>query len=80
LKELLGDIAIYNRGGPYKNTYELRPEYKSQTGKNSAMTMASMNPVFLSADNFQAEEERLLAETSSLPDEDMGDGEDFEEA
>lgn len=28
LKDLLGEIAIYNTRGPYKNLYELRPEYK----------------------------------------------------
>lgn len=28
LKEILGEIAIYNTRGPYKNLYELRPEYK----------------------------------------------------
>lgn len=28
LKEVLADIAIYNNRGPYKNLYELKPEYK----------------------------------------------------
>lgn len=27
LKELLGEIAVYNTRGPYKNLYELKPEY-----------------------------------------------------
>lgn len=27
LKEILREIAIYNKRGPYKNMYELRPEY-----------------------------------------------------
>lgn len=28
LKEILGEITIYNSRGPYKNLYELRPEYR----------------------------------------------------
>lgn len=28
LKDILGEIAIYNTRGPYKNLYELKPEYK----------------------------------------------------
>ena len=80
MKELLNDIATYNRKGNFKNTYELRAEYKSQSGKNSALTMASMNPDFYSSHNFQIEEDLLQAEIVSLPDEDLGDGEEFEEA
>ena len=80
MKELLNDIATYNRKGNFKNTYELRAEYKSQSGKNSALTMASMNPDFYSSRNFQVEEDLLQAEIVSLPDEDLGDGEEFEEA
>ena len=80
MKELLNDIALYNRKGNFKNTYELRPEYKSQSGKNTAMTMASMNPEFNSFQNFQVEEDLLQAEVVSLPDEELGDGEEFEEA
>lgn len=28
LKEILSEIAVYNQRGPYKNLYELKPEYK----------------------------------------------------
>ena len=28
LKEILAEIAVYNKRGPYKNLYELKPEYK----------------------------------------------------
>jgi transcription initiation factor TFIIF subunit beta len=28
LKEILSEVAIYNKRGPFKNLYELRPEYK----------------------------------------------------
>lgn len=30
LKEILGEIAVYNKRGPYKNLYELKPEYKTR--------------------------------------------------
>ncbi len=28
LKEILNEIAVYNKRGPFKNLYELKPEYK----------------------------------------------------
>ena len=28
LKEILDEICNYNTRGPYKNTYQLKPEYK----------------------------------------------------
>lgn len=75
MKELLNDIAVYNRKGTYKNTYELRPEYKSQSGRNTAMSNASMHPEYVST---QADEDLLREEM--LRDGDNFDHEEFEEA
>ena len=35
LKEVLGEIAIYNTRGPYKNLYELKSEYKGNNNGNN---------------------------------------------
>ncbi len=36
LKEVLNEICIYNKRGPNKSTYELKPEYK-KSGSSKAM-------------------------------------------
>ena len=37
LKDILGEICNFNTRGPYKNTYQLKPEYKI-TSKASTIT------------------------------------------
>ncbi|KAI9103282.1 transcription initiation factor IIF, beta subunit-domain-containing protein [Phlyctochytrium arcticum] len=45
LKEVLNDLAILHKRGPYVGTYELKPEFKGQGGSSSAMdTSAQSRP------------------------------------
>lgn len=34
LKELLNEISVYNKRGPFKNTFELKPEYQASAARS----------------------------------------------
>jgi len=48
LKSILDEICIYNKRGPYKGMYELKPQYKNRTTTVMQMDpLANQNLTFL---------------------------------
>lgn len=56
----MGEIAIYNKKGIYKNTYELKPEYKV-TMKLSSLTTGSKPTVSPMAEKNQNESDDVYS-------------------
>lgn len=85
LRELLLEIAVYNKKGPYKSTYQLKPEYKNSS--NAMMKMSIIEAVDKRQKEKQMngddDEERLNEseemENSQEDDEEEDDDEEEEE-